>query len=248
MKRYLTASLLVLFTLALAAAGFLLPDYLTQRQQDALIGRVQTFRLSAADSDSTVLTESDASIPPETLFSIGESYLLTDNWRFYEPIEGQLYMEEALTAAKTEIAKLVQLHVLPDIMKNWNTRKTSAEHGGITKDGGDRTLVRPEYGCWIIYYGDADSDIQMELYVNSISGQILKLYASWPTDASDFDLNPPVILQNYLEYLGLQDTDYTVYTSKDTTSLQILDYGGAAMSIFTSRSDDSDFISLTLSS
>lgn len=110
MKKYISASLLILFTLALAVCGLFLPSVLMDRQQQSLFDRTETIHLPVATDSETQTTE----LTPEEFFTMAISYGMLDTypfWQSYESTSQQLTTEYLIQTAHQQIKQLCELGI-----------------------------------------------------------------------------------------------------------------------------------------
>lgn len=194
MKKYITASLLILFTLALAVCGLFLPSVLMNRQQQSLFARTETIHLPVAADSEAQTTE----LTPEEFFTMAISYGILDTypfWQSYESTSQQLTTEYLIQAAHQQIKQLYELGVLPDIFANTNYTWENVEYGTTwSYDLYDYMFCNIGYcnleieeffdetsegtfSGWIVYAGN--NDLNINVVINAASGKIIKLTAAW---------------------------------------------------------------------
>lgn len=220
MKKYVTFFLLLSFTAFFIVGGFLLPGFLLERQQDSLFDKTETMILpTVSDLPSG---KGFRKFSTEKLLQVASSYSFEiygmDYWLTYTPEEGQLTTEELLQVAHQQINRLCELGILPDLFSSENYTYEGVEHGipwspdKKSTDGAD--LLNSDYSGWVVSGGN--SGLTVTAYVNSVSGRILYLNASWnsrdltaPSSAAD-------ISHQYLNYLELDQEPVSIQETEDT--------------------------------
>lgn len=204
MKKYISASLLILFTLALAVCGLFLPSVLMDRQQQSLFDRTETIHLPVAADSEAQTTE----LTPEEFFTMAISYGMLDTypfWQSYESTNQQLTTEYLIQAAHQQIKQLCELGVLPDIFANTNYTWENVEYGTtwsydlydyIFCNIGYCNLEIEEFfdetsegtfSGWIVYAGN--NNLNINVVINAASGKIIKLTAAWYDGDDEDDIN-----------------------------------------------------------
>ena len=130
----------------------------------------------------------------------------------HQPFENQLSMNEALQISKNTILKFIQ----NGIILNANNIKNRIENEKNYSLSLNTKIenINPLYSLWYIKYDD--DKLHIYIYLNAITGDILKLLVIEDLENSEQNLNiksQEEILNLYLEYLKLEDlkTEYNLY-------------------------------------
>lgn len=204
MKKYISASLLILFTLALAVCGLFLPSVLMDRQQQSLFDRTETIHLPVTTDSETQTTE----LTPEEFFTMAISYGMLDTypfWQSYESTSQQLTTEYLIQTAHQQIKQLCELGILPDIFADTNYTWENVEYGTTWSydlydymfcNIGYCSLEIEEFfdetsegtfSGWIVYAGN--NNLNINVVINAASGKIIKLTAAWYDGDDEDDIN-----------------------------------------------------------
>lgn len=219
MKKYWLSILLICGTIIFAAGGLFLPAWLMDRQQEKLLAGTGSIALPAAAEEAEENTDNRkepmrelaedkeealaGKLSVEALVEAAQSYLSDGSWFLYEPVEGQISLEEALIIAKAAMENFCEKEILPEEFHSLSTVGGSAilgtkwEQDQITKN------ITPEKGCWIIQY--IGETIHAEIYMNAANGKILRFRASGYFNREEGFGDIVMIMRQYLEYLGFEE-------------------------------------------
>ena len=239
MKKYLSFLLLLLFAALFAICGLFFPKLLMDRQQKLLFSKTETMVLpTITDSSGNGTFEK---FPTEKLLKIAASYGSTqmNYWQIYPPSSQQLTTEELLKVAHRQIDRLCELEILPEQFSNENYTYEGVEHRIPYQENEETpdsfSQKNSDYSGWIVSGGN--NNLTITVYVNSNTGQIFGLEASWhSTDEATRPRSPLQISKQYLKYLELDkepitfihDSEYAegqfeAYNYMLRTSLETLD-------------------------
>lgn len=238
MRKYQFFLLLFLFTGFFTVCGLFLPKFLMDRQQNSLFAKTETMILPTITGSTC---ETFRKFPAEKLLQVaagyGEGYL-TECWLAYTPKEGQMTTEKLIQVAHQQIDLLCELEILPDLFSSeyytyegvqykipWQIDQT---------EGRSTELTDSDYSGWVVSGGN--NDLSITVYINSVSGQILGLNASWnSTDSASIPRPKMHILEQYLKYLELEQEPVSYYEDSFLAECIFEDYGYALDVILESR-------------
>lgn len=209
MKKYIKGLLIILFILLLALGGLFLPILLMDRQQNALFAKTETIHLPTTED-----TASDTFIQfaPEDLLSIAASYGQVMSWSAYNSTEEDMTTEFLIQTTQEQINQLCQLGILPEIFLDANYTWINIERGTTwipsESYSVSSSVTEQDYNGWIAICGNGDLSIRV--HINSSSGQIFSLNASWyrSEDSKTVPHTQSYIFEQYLNYLELSDVSY----------------------------------------
>ncbi|MGN0292713.1 MAG: hypothetical protein ACI4D3_01775 [Lachnospiraceae bacterium] len=223
MKKYIFLFPVLFFTVFFAVGGLLLPGFLMDRQQRSLSEKTETMILPVISDfpDSRGFRK----FSTEKLLQVASSYSFEssgmDYWLTYMPEEGQLTTAELLQVAHQQIDRFCELEILPEQFSSENYTYEGLEHGipwsadKEETDGSD--IQNSDYSGWVVSGGN--SGLSVTACVNSVSGQILYLNASWNyTDSSSRPKAKSDILKRYLKYLELDQEPVSLQEGEEYTA------------------------------
>lgn len=212
MKKYFSLFALFLAAILFTAGGLFLPKFLLDRQQNSLFDKTETTILpTMTDTSSDRIFRK---FTPEKLLQVAACYknYNMDYWLTYTPREGQMTTEEILQVSHRQIKQLCELNILPEQFSDENYTYEGVEHGipwsPEDMDRDSTSAPDSDYSGWIILGGN--NRLSITVYVNSVSGQILGLNASWYS-ADTSPSSELQILKQFLLYLEL-DQESVNYT------------------------------------
>lgn len=221
MKKYFSLLPLLLLAALFSVCGLFLPKLLMNRQQNSLLTKTETMLLPTMTDIPGSRTFQK--FQPEKLLQIASSYgnhSMDYWWITYTPEEGQLTTEELIQVAHQQIDHLCELGILPELFSRENYTYEGVEHGipWTEKEGeyspGDSCEPDSDFSGWVVSGGN--SHLSITVHVNSSSGQILKLSASWNSaDSSSCSESGTDILKQYLKYLELETEPVSYYQEGD---------------------------------
>lgn len=219
MKKYWLSILLICGTIIFAAGGLLLPAWLMDKQQEKILAGTGSIPLPAVAEEAEENTDNRkepmrelaedkeealaGKLSAKELVEAAQSYLSDGSWFLYEPVEGQISLEEALIIAKAAMENFCERGILPEEFHSLSTAGGSAilgtkwEQDQITKN------ITPEKGCWIIQY--IGETIHAEIYMNAANGKILSFRASGYFNREQAFENSVMIMKQYVKYLGFEE-------------------------------------------
>lgn len=206
MKKYFSLFALLLAAILFTAGGLFLPKFLLDKQQDSLFRKTETTILPTMTDTSTDRTFQK--FTPEKLLQVASCYqnYNMDYWLTYTPREGQMTTEEVLQISHEQIEQLCGLNVLPEQFSDENYTYEGVEHGiPCSPEDVENMMsntISPDYDYsgWIILSGN--NYLSITAYINSVSGQVLGLSASWYSP-DNLPVSELLVLKQFLQYLGL---------------------------------------------
>lgn len=139
----------------------------------------------------------------EEVFAISKSYNQDKDWLFCDPTAGQLSSDEAIDRAIETVKGFCEQGILPESYANVSSLDRKAIQGTKAFAQPSELAVAPKLGCWIIIFGTKVKEGSLELYLNAVTGQILQVYATYSPDLSNDFGDVSAILDQYLDYLGI---------------------------------------------
>ena len=223
MKKYISLFPVLFLTVLFAAGGLLLPGFLMDRQQHSLSEKTETMLLPVV-SDLPG-SRGFRKFSTEKLLQVASSYSFEnsgmDYWLTYTPEEWQLTTEELLQVAHQQIDRLCELEILPKQFSSENYTYEGVEHGipwpVDKKETKDSDIRNSDCSGWVVSGGN--SDLSVTACVNSVSGRILYLYASWNyTGSASRPGSKTDILKQYLKYLELDQEPVSLEETPECAS------------------------------
>ncbi|NLK51591.1 MAG: hypothetical protein GX295_03980 [Syntrophomonadaceae bacterium] len=222
----------VAFSLMIAFCGWILTNTLLDKQETVLLSVTGSIHAPSvlgttagtgndANSNSTPKIKTEL-ITDETKLEEGVMAKILANWnapkshaRPHEPVEGQLSMEQAITAAKNGLSHFNTHGIIPpELLKDEFTRTNASlwENQPAIKENQSDTRVKvsmelpPEYSYWAITFGNEKMSVQLTL--NAVTGAIWRAdIFSYQAGTIFANLDVVEMVEIYAAYLGLNGGD-----------------------------------------
>jgi len=205
----------VMFSLTIAFCGWILTNTLLDGQETMLLAATGSFHDPSAN-DETMTANTDLKLEAEEIAKIlGNWNTLGSYTRPHEPVEGQLNMEQAITAAKDGLSYLSKQGIIPKEFLEEKFNRTNAslcQNQPATMDGNKSsyTMVKvelpPEYSYWDITFDNKKVGVQLTL--NAVTGKMWKVHIVSYQDMDTFNnLDLEDLIKMYAAYLGLEGGD-----------------------------------------
>jgi len=227
----------VAFSLVIALCGWILTNTLLDRQEAMLLVATGNIHVpSVLEATAGTGKETNSSSNPNTA-KLKEEVMakILANWdapggnvRPHEPVEGQLNMEQALTAAETGLSYFSTHGIIPlELLEDEFTRTNASlwENRPAMKGNQPNMRVRvstklpPEYSYWAITFDN--EKISIRLTLNAVTGAI------WRADVFSYqagtiltELDVVEMIEIYAAYLGLDGGDSLTFIVNETWAVK----------------------------
>lgn len=218
----------ITLSLMIAFGGWILTNTLLDKQETVLLSKtgsiyvpagLKTTAGSANDANSNLPPKTKTELlPNETKLEEGVMAKILANWnapqsyaRPHDPVEGQLNMEQAITAAKNGLSYFSTQGIIPpELLENEFTRTKASlwENHPAFKENPSDPRVRvsielpPAYSYWVITFDN--EKLNVRLMLNAVTGAIWRAdIVSYQAETTFTDLDVVEMIEIYAAYLGL---------------------------------------------